>query len=149
VCLYNHAQNLNWKSHHTGPYVQIGLSVALYTRMWRVLNSAQVVKAFWWASFPVASFSWICAWPGMSPFEVLTWIFDVLLRRLYVVLWNGEQVFFYVVNVTWTGLNSLAFMPHVFNHFCIASRLVCSFCEAMPGSLSVANTAVSSAVIQL
>jgi hypothetical protein len=32
-----------------------------------------------------------------------------------------------------------------FNHFWIASRLVCSFCEVMPESLSVANTAITSA----
>jgi hypothetical protein len=49
------------------------------------------------------------------------------------------------MNVMWTDFCSLAFILQLFNHFCIASRLVCSSCEAMPGSLSVANTAVSSA----
>jgi hypothetical protein len=47
------------------------------------------------------------------------------------------------VNVTWTDGDSLVIILHIFNHFWIASRLVPSFCEAMPGSLSVANTAVS------
>jgi hypothetical protein len=49
------------------------------------------------------------------------------------------------VNVAWTDLDSLAFILHIFNHFCIVSRLVSSFCEAMSGSLSVANTAALSA----
>jgi hypothetical protein len=60
----------------------------------------------------------------------------------------------YVVYMDWRAgssaccdcdMDSLAFILHLFNHFCIASRLDCNFCEAMPGSLSVANTAVSSA----
>jgi hypothetical protein len=58
---------------------------------------------------------------------------------------TGGQVSLCVVNVTWNNLDSLDFIFHLFNHFCIVSRLVYSFCEAMPGSLSVANTAVSSA----
>jgi hypothetical protein len=33
----------------------------------------------------------------------------------------------------------------ILNQFWIASRLICSLCEAMAGSLSVATTAVSSA----
>jgi hypothetical protein len=40
-------------------------------------------------------------------------------------------------------LGFLSFI-HFFDHYCIASRLVCSICEAIPGSLSVATTAVSS-----
>jgi hypothetical protein len=60
-------------------------------------------------------------------------------------LWTGGQVSLRVVNVTWTVLDSLAFILHFVNHFCIAFRLVCSFCETIPGQLSVANTAVSSA----
>jgi hypothetical protein len=58
-------------------------------------------------------------------------------------MWTGGQVSLRVVNVTRTDLVSLAFILHLFSHFCVASRLVCSFCEAMPGSLSVATTAVS------
>jgi hypothetical protein len=60
-------------------------------------------------------------------------------------MWTGGQVSFRVVNVTWTDLDSLAFILHLFSHFYIVSRLVCSWCEAVPGSLSVVNTAVSSA----
>jgi hypothetical protein len=56
-------------------------------------------------------------------------------------MWTDGQVSI----VTWNNLDLLASIPHLFNHFFDASRLVCSFCEAMPGSLSVANSAVSSA----
>jgi hypothetical protein len=48
-------------------------------------------------------------------------------------IWTSRQVSLRVVNVTWTDLDSLAFILHFFNNFYIASRLVCSFCEAMPG----------------
>jgi hypothetical protein len=51
------------------------------------------------------------------------------------------------VNVTWIDLHSLAFILHFLNQFWIASRLVCSFCEAKVGSLSVATTAVSSSKV--
>jgi hypothetical protein len=49
------------------------------------------------------------------------------------------------MNVRWTDFDSLPFILHFFNHFCSASGLVCTFCDAMPGSLSVVNTAVHSA----
>jgi hypothetical protein len=60
-------------------------------------------------------------------------------------MWTGEQVSLRVVNVIWTNLNSLSLILNFFNHFYVSSRLFCSTCEAMPGSLSVATTAVSSA----
>jgi hypothetical protein len=43
----------------------------------------------------------------------------------------------------WTDLDLLAFILHVFSQFWVAARLVCSFCEALAGSLSVTSTAVS------
>jgi hypothetical protein len=46
-------------------------------------------------------------------------------------------------------LDPLAFIFHFLNQFWIASRLVCSFCEAMVGSLSVASTAVSLAKVAM
>jgi hypothetical protein len=49
------------------------------------------------------------------------------------------------VNVTWIDLDPLAFNFHFLNQFWIESRPVCSFCEEMARSLSVASTAVSSA----
>jgi hypothetical protein len=44
-----------------------------------------------------------------------------------------------MVNVTWADLDSLGFILHHSNHFCVASRFFCSFCEAVPGLLSVTN----------
>jgi hypothetical protein len=52
-----------------------------------------------------------------------------------------------VVNVTWTDLDSLALILHFFNYFCIASWMVCNFCEVMPGPFFMGNTAVSLANI--
>jgi hypothetical protein len=52
-----------------------------------------------------------------------------------------------MVNVTWTNLDPLAFILHFLNQFWTASRLVCSFCEAIAESLPVATTAVSSAKV--
>jgi hypothetical protein len=57
------------------------------------------------------------------------------------------HISFCVANVTWINLHPLAFIIHFLNQFWIASRLVCSFCEAMAGSLSTASTAVSSAKV--
>jgi hypothetical protein len=67
------------------------------------------------------------------------------LRKLYVVYAKWGNFSLCVVNVTWADLDSLAFTLHFFNHVWNASRLVCIFCEAMPESLSMTNTAVSSA----
>jgi hypothetical protein len=50
---------------------------------------------------------------------------------------NRGTRFFRVVNFTWIDLDPLAFILHFFNQFWIASRLVCSFCEAMAGSPSI------------
>jgi hypothetical protein len=49
-----------------------------------------------------------------------------------------------VVSVIWTDLDSSAFILHLFSNIFIAPKLVYSSCEAMSGSLSVANTTVSS-----
>jgi hypothetical protein len=46
-----------------------------------------------------------------------------------------------MLNVTWTDLDLLAVILHFCNWFCIAARLICSFCEAM------ATIAVSSAML--
>jgi hypothetical protein len=42
-------------------------------------------------------------------------------------------------------LESVSFYSSFLNHFWIASRLICSFCEAMDVSLSMVTTALSSA----
>jgi hypothetical protein len=44
-------------------------------------------------------------------------------------------------------LGSVSFYLALFNKFWIANKLVCSFCEAMAVSLSLASTAVSSAKV--
>jgi hypothetical protein len=88
--------------------------------------------------------------PGKSPVKVQPDVLDIpFLEYLYVVYmeWEGGGVSLQVVNVTRTNLDQLASILHFLNHFWIASRLVCSFCEAMAGSLSVASTAVSSAKV--
>jgi hypothetical protein len=54
-----------------------------------------------------------------------------------------------MVNVVYVGLDPLAFILHFPSELCIASNLVCSSLEAMARSLSVAITAVSSAVVAL
>jgi hypothetical protein len=60
-------------------------------------------------------------------------------------IWTGGHVCLSAENVTWIDLDLLPIILHFLNQFWIASRLVCSFCEAMAGSLSVDSTAVSSA----
>jgi hypothetical protein len=78
--------------------------------------------------------------------EVQPEILNILfLRKLYIDYMEWGQVSLRVVNVTWTYLDALAFILHFCNHFCIASRLVCSLCEAITGSMSMANTTLSSA----
>jgi hypothetical protein len=47
----------------------------------------------------------------------------------------------------WTDLDPLAFIFHFFNEFWIARRSVCSFCEAMAGSLSMDTTVISMAKV--
>jgi hypothetical protein len=62
-------------------------------------------------------------------------------------IWTGGHISLRVVNVMWIDLDSFAFILHVSNKSWIASRSVCSFCEAMAGSLSIATIAVSSAKV--
>jgi hypothetical protein len=51
------------------------------------------------------------------------------------------------VNVTRINLDLLSVLLNFLNEFWIAGRLVCSLCEAIAGSLSMATTAVSSAKV--
>jgi hypothetical protein len=59
-------------------------------------------------------------------------------------IWTWGHVSLSVVNVTWIDLDAIAFILHFLNYSSIASRMVCSLCEEMTGSLSVTTTAVSS-----
>jgi hypothetical protein len=57
--------------------------------------------------------------PGKSPVEVQPEILDVfLLRKVYIIYvdWGGAG-FFRVLNVTWTGSDSFAFVLRFFSHF--------------------------------
>jgi hypothetical protein len=76
---------------------------------------------------------------GKSPVKIF------FLGRCILFIWIGGHISLRVVNVTWIDLDSLAFILHFLNQSWIASRSVCSFCDAMAGSLSMATTAVSSA----
>jgi hypothetical protein len=77
-------------------------------------------------------------------------ILDIfLLRKVYVVYVDWRASISSCGECNMERLDSLSFILHLSNHFCIASRLVCSSREAMPGSLSVANTAVSSANVAI
>jgi hypothetical protein len=64
-------------------------------------------------------------------------------------IWTEGHVSLHVVKVMWFNLDPLAFILHSLNQFWIASRLVCSFCEAMAGSMSVVTIAVLSAKVAL
>jgi hypothetical protein len=57
-------------------------------------------------------------------------------------IWTGGNISLHVVNVIWINLDPLAFILHSLNLFWIESRLVCSLCEAMTGSLSMSTIAV-------
>jgi hypothetical protein len=57
-------------------------------------------------------------------------------------IWTRGHISLCVVNVTWIDLDPLAFILHFLKQFWIASTLVCSFCEAIVESLSMATTAV-------
>jgi hypothetical protein len=59
-------------------------------------------------------------------------------------LGEGGSRFFSCSECYVDRLGSISFHSSFLNQFWIASRLVCSFCEAMAGSLSLASTAVSS-----
>jgi hypothetical protein len=69
-----------------------------------------------------------------------------LLRKVYVVYadWGRGQVSLRVTNVTWADW-VIGFYSPFLNHFWVSSGFFYNLCKAMPESLSVANTAVSSA----
>jgi hypothetical protein len=74
----------------------------------------------------------------------------ILVRVIPSCLYGpGVHVSLHVVNVTWIGLAPLAFIFHPLNQFWIVARLVCSFCEAMVGSLSMVSSVVSSAKVTM
>jgi hypothetical protein len=82
-----------------------------------------------------------------SPVKVWPEMLNIFLGSSTLFIWTRGHISFRVVNVTWIDLHALALILHFLNLFWIASKLVCSFCEVMTGSLSVASTAVSSAKV--
>jgi hypothetical protein len=67
--------------------------------------------------------------------------------ELYVVYMDRVSTFPFVCECDVDRLGSVSFYSPFLNHFWVAVLLVCSFCEAMAGSLSVDSTAVSSAKV--
>jgi hypothetical protein len=66
--------------------------------------------------------------PGKSPAKVQAEILDIFfLGNLYVVYMDWGHVSLPVLNITWTNLDSLAFILHFLNQFTIVVRLACSF----------------------
>jgi hypothetical protein len=68
-------------------------------------------------------------------------------RNCTLFMWTEVHVSLRVVKVTWVDLEPLAFILRFLNKCWIVSRLVCSLCEAMGGSLSMVVTVVSSAKV--
>jgi hypothetical protein len=61
--------------------------------------------------------------------------------------WGGGAHFSSCSECDVDHLESVESILHFLNQFWIASRLVCSFCEAVTGSLSMISTAVASAKV--
>jgi hypothetical protein len=86
--------------------------------------------------------------PGESPVKVYSQILDIVfLGELCVVYIDRETHFSLCGECIVDRHRSVSFYSQFLNKFWIASRSVCSFCEAMAGSLSEATTAVSSAKV--
>jgi hypothetical protein len=64
-----------------------------------------------------------------------------------VFIWTGGACLFSSSECYVDRLGFVSFHSPFLNQFWIACRLVCSFCEAMVGSLSMVTTAVSSAKV--
>jgi hypothetical protein len=80
--------------------------------------------------------------PSKSPVKVQPKILDIFLEELYAVYMDQESCFSLCGECDMDRLRSISFYSPL-NQFWIAARLICSLCEAMAGSLSVATTAVS------
>jgi hypothetical protein len=85
--------------------------------------------------------------PGKSLVKVQPEILDIISGELHIVYMNRGTSFSSCSECDVDRLGFIGFHSPFFKPFCIASRSVCSFCEAMAGSLSVATTSVSSAKV--
>jgi hypothetical protein len=74
-----------------------------------------------------------CEYVFAPPVEEQSKVRDILLRKVYVVYidWRGADISS-CGECDMGRLGFISFILHVFNHFCVASRVVYSFCEAVP-----------------
>jgi hypothetical protein len=79
--------------------------------------------------------------------EVLDIFFLGKMYIIYMDLGRGKAHFSLCDECDMEQLEFSSFYSQFFNKFWFAARLVCNFCEAMAGSLSVASTVVSSAKV--
>jgi hypothetical protein len=85
--------------------------------------------------------------PGKSPVKVLPEILGIFSGESHSLYTYRGARFSSCSECDIDRLGFVDFHSPFFKPFWIASRSVCSFCEAMAGSLSVATTAVSSAKV--
>jgi hypothetical protein len=82
--------------------------------------------------------------PGKSPVKMQPKILDIFsLGELHIVYMDWKARFSSCGECYMDQLGCVSFILNFLNHFWVASRSVCSLCEAMAGSLYVATTAVS------
>jgi hypothetical protein len=141
------------------PEVQIGLSIVSYMRNLLLVEGFDLCPSNQYvlvrmipSSFCFAKM-YLCEVSLLSRCSQRYWTYSCW-RYLTFSSWGNCTLFIWtrahvshVLNVTWINLDSLAFILHFLNQIWIASRLVCSFCEAMAGSLSMTTTAVLSAKV--
>jgi hypothetical protein len=86
--------------------------------------------------------------PGKSPVKVQPEILDIFFVVELNVVFTDRKARFSLCGKCDVGrFGSVSFYSSFLNQIWIAARLVCSFCEAMAGSMSMASTAVSSAKV--
>jgi hypothetical protein len=81
------------------------------------------------------------------PDKSLRYLIFYSLGSCTLFIWTRGHISLCVVNVMWIDWDPLTIILHFLNQFWTASRLICSLCEAMAGSLSVATAAVLSAKV--
>jgi hypothetical protein len=84
---------------------------------------------------------------GKFPVKIEHKILDIFWGELQVFYIGQEARFSLCGERDMDQLGFISFISPFLNQFWISARLVCTFCEAMAGSLSVASTAVSLAKV--
>jgi hypothetical protein len=125
------------------PYVQIDLSVVLFLRRLLPVESFGLSLSSQYILVRVIPSCFRFAKMCLCQVSLLSRCSLRYLTSSWVsytlFIWTGEHISPRVVNVTWIDLDSLAFILNFVNQFWIASRLVCSFCEATAGPLSMGH----------